>query len=79
MGSAALRNYIARATFALAALSGHAEFKLHLVERHAGPHVARDFAVGHSATYANDHGGEAAVGWLLREGLIINTNPSHLQ
>ena len=79
MGSAALRNDVARATFALAALSGHPEFELHFVERHAGAHMARNFAVGHSATYANDHGGEAAVGWLFVRGLIINTNSSHLQ
>ena len=80
MRSAALRDDVARATFALAALGGHAEFELHFVEGHAGTHVARDFAVGHSATYTNDHGGEGGV-WLAvdEEGSIINTNSSHLQ
>ena len=79
MRSAALRDHVARATFALAALGGHAEFELHFVESHAGPHVTCDFAVGHSAAYANDHGGEGGFGWLVEEELIINTNSSHLQ
>ena len=79
MRHAALRDDIPRAALALTALGGHAELKLHFVESHAGAHVTCDFSVRDSATYANDHGGEAAVGWLLREGLIINTNPSHLQ
>ena len=54
---------LALVSFALAALSGHAEFKLHFVESHAGSHVACDFSVGDSATYANDHGGESGC-WL---------------
>lgn len=56
MRGAALSDYFARATFALTALSGNTKFKLHFVERHAGSHVACDFTVGDSATYANDHG-----------------------
>jgi len=63
MRDAALRDHVARASFALAALSGHAEFKLHFVESHAGSHVACDFSVRDSATYANDHGGESGC-WL---------------
>ena len=45
MGRTALRDHVASAPFALAALGGHAEFKLHFVESHAGTRVARDFAV----------------------------------
>ena len=56
--SVALGNDIPRASFALAALGGHAEFELHFVERHSGAHVARDFTVGNSAADADDHGGE---------------------
>jgi hypothetical protein len=60
-----LRDDIARTTFTLATLGGHAKFELHFVERHAGPHMTCDFSVGDSAADANDHGCEAAVGWLL--------------
>jgi len=63
--SAALRDDIARATFALTTLGGHAKLELHFVESHAGPHVTCDFTVGDSAANANDHGGEGTVGWLL--------------
>ncbi len=65
MRSAALRDDIARTTFTLATLGGHAEFELDFVESHAGAHVTCDFAVGDSAADANDHGVKAAVGWLL--------------
>jgi len=60
---AALSDYLSCAAFALPALSGNAEFKLHFVERHAGSHVAGDFTVGDSAANANDHGLKA-TGWL---------------
>ncbi len=67
VGCAALRDHVARATFASAALGGDTEFELHFVECHAGPRMARDFTVRDSAAYTNDHGGEAAVaGWLKK-------------
>ena len=76
---AALRDNVACATFALATLGGHAEFELHFVERHAGTRVARDFPVGHSAAYTDDHGGKGSCWLAVGEGPIINTNLSHLQ
>ena len=60
MRSAALRDDVAGATFALATLGGHAQFELHLVESHAGTRVTRDFPVGHSAAYTDDHGGKGS-------------------
>jgi len=79
MRHAALRDDIPRAALALTALGGHAEFELNFVESHAGADVACDFSVGDPATDANDHGRRAALGWLVEEDLIINTNSSHLQ
>jgi hypothetical protein len=63
MRSAALRDDIARTTFTLTTLGGHAKFELHFVKSHAGPHVACDFSVGDSAADANDHGCESGS-WL---------------
>jgi len=73
-----LRDDIARATFTLATLRGHAEFELHFVKSHAGSHMACDFTVGDSAADANDHGCESGS-WLAVGWSIINKNPSHLQ
>jgi hypothetical protein len=63
--SAALRDDIARTSLTLATLGGDAKLELDLVECHAGSHMTCDFTVGDSAADANDHGCEAAVGWLL--------------
>lgn len=63
MRRTALRNDIARTTFTLTTLSGHAEFELHFIESHAGARMACDFTIRDSAANANDHGGEAAD-WL---------------
>ena len=62
MRGTALRDHVARTAFTLTTLRGHAEFKLHFVESHAGSHMTCDFTVRNPAAYANDHGGEAA--WL---------------
>lgn len=58
---AALRDHVACATFALAALRGHAEFELDLVKAQTCTGMAGNFAVGDSAANANDHG----VAWLV--------------
>jgi len=65
MRGTALRDEVACTSFALATLGGHAKFELDFVEGHAGSRMTRDFSVGHSAADADDHGEEAAVGWLL--------------
>ena len=56
MQGAALGDDIACTAFTLATLRGDAEFKLHFIKAHAGPHMTCDFAVGDSAAYTNDHG-----------------------
>ena len=61
----ALGNDIPRASFALAALGGHAEFELDFVKAHAGARMASDFAVRDSTAYTDDHGEGARTGWLL--------------
>lgn len=63
MRRTALRDDIARATFTLTTLGGHAEFELHFIEGHASARMACDFTIRDSAANANDHGGEAAD-WL---------------
>lgn len=63
--SVALGNDIPRASFALAALGGHAEFELDFVKAHARTRVARDFTVRDSAANTDDHGDGARTGWLL--------------
>ena len=64
MRRTALSDHVACAGFASAALRGHAEFELHLVERHSGTRMAGDLSVGHSTANANDHGVKAVAGWL---------------
>ena len=77
--SVALGNDIPRASFALAALGGHAEFELDFVEAHSGARMASDFTVRDSAAHTDDHG-KGSEDWLAVDGVaIINTNPSHLQ
>jgi len=61
---AALGHHVTRTTLAAAALGGHAEFELNLVESHAGTRMPRDLAIGNSATHADDHGGQQMAGWL---------------
>jgi len=58
----ALRDDIARAAFAPTTLSGYTQFELHLVERHSRTRMPRNFAIGHSAANANNHGNGGAVG-----------------
>jgi hypothetical protein len=55
-GAAALRDNVARAAFALAALGGDTQFELDLVKAQTGTGVAGNFAVGDSAADTNDHG-----------------------
>ena len=52
----ALGHHIACAAFALAALGGHAQFKLDFVKAHARTGVAGDFAVRDPAADTDDHG-----------------------
>lgn len=63
--SVALGNDIPRASFALAALGGHAEFELDFVEAHSGARMASDFTVRDSTAHTDDHGKGARAGWLL--------------
>ena len=58
-GAAALRNNIARTAFALAALGGHAQLELNVVECHARPRTTCDGLVTDSVANANDH----EAGW----------------
>ena len=62
MRCAALRDDVARATFTLTTLGGHAEFKLHFIEGHASARMACDFTIRDSAANANDHGSERQIG-----------------
>lgn len=52
----ALRDHVACATFALAALGGDTQFELDLIETQPGTGVAGDFAIGDSAADTNNHG-----------------------
>ena len=52
----ALGHDISSAAFALAALSGHAEFELNFVEAPAGAGMAGNFAVRDAAADTDDHG-----------------------
>jgi hypothetical protein len=54
----ALGHHIACAAFALAALGGHAQFKLDFVKAHARTNVASDFTVRDPAADTDDHGSQ---------------------
>lgn len=55
-GAAALRDDVARAAFALAALGGDTQLELNLVKTQTGTGVAGNFAVRDSAANTDDHG-----------------------
>lgn len=57
MRRVALRHDIARALFALSALSGNTQFKLNVVKAHARTHVAGDFSIRNAFADTNNHGG----------------------
>lgn len=63
--SVALGNDIPRASFALAALGGHAKFELDFVKAHPGSRMAGNFTVRDSTAHTDDHGEKARTGWLL--------------
>ncbi len=67
MRNAALGNHIPCAALAAAALGGHAQLELDLVETHASMCMACNFAVRNPAADTNDHGA-GSVGWLLTMG-----------
>jgi len=77
--SATLGHHISRTVFAATALRGHTELKLDFIETHASVCMARNFAVGDSVAYTNDHGLQTV--WLAIDVMkeIINENSSHLQ
>jgi len=60
-----LRDHVARTAFTLATLGGHAELELDFVESHPRARMTRDFAIGDSTAYADDHGGEGGSSWLI--------------
>jgi len=82
-GGAALRDDVARATFALAALRADAKLELDLVETKARAGMAGDFAIRDTAADTYDHGWTWLGGWRIylksADDLIINANLSHLQ
>ena len=61
----ALCNDIAGATFTAAALRGHAQLQLDLIETHSGAGMAGDFSVRNTAADTDDHGGQAGHCWQL--------------
>jgi hypothetical protein len=63
----ALVHHVAGTALALAALGCHAELELDVVEIHASPCMAGDFAVGDTAADADDHGDWMAVALKLDE------------
>ncbi len=65
MRGTALRDHIAGATFALAALGGDTQLELYVVKAETRTHVAGDITVRNALAYTNDHGGKQS-GWLLK-------------
>jgi hypothetical protein len=65
MHGVALRNDVTRATFALAALRGNAQFELDLFKAHAGTGVAGNVAVRDAVANTDDHDA-GRLGWLLK-------------
>ncbi len=63
---AALRDHIARAAFALAALGGHAQFELDVVKAQTGTNMSGDLAVRNPVADTDNHGGRRVEGWLLK-------------
>ena len=82
-GSAALRDDVAGAAFALPALRANAELELDLVETEASAGMAGNFAIRDTAADTDDHGWTWLGCWRIQlksaDGLIINANLSHLQ
>ena len=60
---AAFGHHITCAGFALTTLRCNTQFKLNLIEAHAGVCVAGNFAVRDSVAYTNDHGESSVAGY----------------
>lgn len=62
MRRVALGHDVARATFALAALGGYAEFELDIVKAQPRTYMTGDFAVRNPVAYTDNHGGKRVEG-----------------